>query len=567
MGQKEQGEFVPAHDIESFRTFGYTVLFEDDEGNEIPKAHGGIDFIWSTTAGIEPNAEAGDATLGAPAYAIADGKLICENRGLTSYTSWPGRVIIIEHTLAGGERFYSLYGHLRYPPGGDPFGDPDDEDLDALPTFSTEANGYRHPDLPAIYVRRGQQIGTVMEWRNDNGTRNISNTHLHFEIRTRARGAWNGACPGGGYAPTSGKDPGESVEEWLEEDYYWLNPVDFIYEHGPSVPVPVLTDSRVRTQLRTEPSHDSGEVLFSIPRSSQLLAVERQRGNDNDKDWWYKVTLGRPRPLPPRPLRGRGWINAYKSTIDSWPYTRESEILVGEMPQSLRPPQNSRPLVEYLFDVPERIADGYTRNTGTSGSRYDARVEGSVGVISVPYEDHKGDLALELDGRTAFVENFDRRGATTFPDVFREGVAVSAQIRRDRNVNEDAIVSKWFNQDQWLLTFYWSGHGNLRFSVRLSDGSYVDLDYSLPDDDYLGNWFDVAASYETEDLGPLGSLGRLRLYWGGWLVATKEVVGPDVSLWSSDNPIHVGDAGPGVSWSRFDGAIDDVRIWRLRKEE
>jgi len=335
MGQEWRGVAVPGHDIESLLNFGF------DIGGEV---HGGVDFIWSTNPGLEPYPNEGDATFEAPVYAIADGKLICENLGLSSYTDWPGRVIVIEHIL-NGERFFSLYGHLRYPTGRDPFNNPEEEDPWALPPFGTISGGFRQPGDPAIYVRRGQQVGTVMKWRNDDGTTNLSNSHLHFEIRTRATGAWLGNCQGEGYTESSKPDDNRSVEQWLEDAYYWLNPVNFIYEHGRPTPLALVTDSHISSaEVRTEPGDDRGISLGNLPTERPALAFEREK--EGDGDWWYRVLALINNPDRPLLRLKLGWIKAYKSMTDLWPYTRKSEILAAELPQ---PPKRDSTVVSYSY--------------------------------------------------------------------------------------------------------------------------------------------------------------------------------------------------------------------------
>ena len=257
-----------------------------------------------------------------------------------------------------------------------------------------------------------------------------------------------------------------------------------------------------------------------------------------------------------------GWVKAFAYWDSNPAQTHGSDIFATTVSPAWISPRPS-PMVEYLFEDPQRIASGYTTNTGTGGRRFDARVFGEVGVIPGPGAD--SDWAIELDGATNYLENLHRTKRSTpasFPDVFGGGVAVSAVVRRDSNVGEDAILSKWYAEDQWLLTFYPLEHGRLIFSVRLEDGTYASIEYSLPDDEYLRQWFDVAAVYEMIEEGPNDTFGRLRLFWAGRLVGEKRVDGPLLSLWPSLAPIHVGDAGPGTSWSRFDGGIDDVRIWR-----
>jgi hypothetical protein len=47
-------------------------------------------------------------------------------------------------------------------------------------------------------------------------------------------------------------------------------------------------------------------------------------------------------------------------------------------------------------------------------------------------------------------------------------------------------------------------------------------------------------------------------------MVAQRYVGPRlIPLALGDSPIHVGDAGIGIWWSRFHGSIDNVRIWSL----
>ncbi len=550
--QEETGVVVPGHDLKVLFDYGRLA------GGE---AHGGVDLIWSTG----DNREDGSATIAAPVYAVADGKLVCENRG-AAYTNWPGRVIVIEHSLTSGELVYSLYGHLRYPVDTDPFanpgeGDPqkDREDPEALPVFSTESNGSRDPNAPPIYVKRGQQIGTVLPWMRD-GVWNLSNSHVHFEIRTtRLAQDQNGNvinCQGKGYAPS----------DYTPEQLNWLDPVDFIFEHGPSFPFTVLTNSFEPLDVRTLPTDARGYTLHVLLAGSTVLSSGLKR--EGNGQWWYQVDVENRAPSPPRPkgppwpLNRKGYVKAFAYWDASPTQTHGSDILAT----TTSPPWSSpsaKPLVEYLFEDPERLASGYTTNTGTSGRQFDGRVFAEARVV--PGSGPGSNWAIELDGATSYVENMNRArrsDAPGFPDVFRGGVAVSAVVRRDSNADEDAILSKWYLEDQWLLTIYASGHGSVIFSVRLEDGTYRSVGYDLPDDEYIGEWSEVAAAYEVVQEEPSGKFGRLQLFWRGRLVAEERVDGSLLSLWPSSGPIHVGDAGPGTSWSRFHGAIDGVRIWR-----
>lgn len=122
---------------------------------------------WNGNAG-------GNSDCGEPVYATANGVItFAQDAG----PGW-GNVVIVEHTLADGEKVQSLYGHLQ--------------DL-------------RKTEGP---VTKREQIGTV---GNANG-RYLC--HLHFEIRNVDCPMWN--QPGGGYG---------------SDNSGWLDPSDFIDSH------------------------------------------------------------------------------------------------------------------------------------------------------------------------------------------------------------------------------------------------------------------------------------------------------------------------------------------------
>ena len=210
-----------------------------------------------------------------------------------------------------------------------------------------------------------------------------------------------------------------------------------------------------------------------------------------------------------------------------------SAILLAFLPGSLA----AQPLLEYRFDNQADFASGLVRDR--SGP-YPAFLYGGPRQIA-------GTLgnAIELDGSSDYVDS-PFTTAVSFPN----GLTLEAFVRRDSNNSEDCVLSKWYGNDQFLLTFYPEGHGKLIFSIRFADLTTGNLTYSVPDSVYLGEWVHVAATYN-------GS-GRLRLFWNGKLVAEDTFASTGMAAGS--NPIHVGDAGN--SWSRFDGAIDEVKVWQ-----
>jgi len=120
----------------------------------------------------------GNTDCGEPVYAAANGVITFAN---DAGPGW-GNVVIIEHTLASGEKIESLYGHM-------------------MEILRTEGE-----------VKKRDQIGKV---GNANG-RYLC--HLHFEIRTNDCPMWDQAGPG-----------------YATDRKGWVDPSDFIDpRHRPS---------------------------------------------------------------------------------------------------------------------------------------------------------------------------------------------------------------------------------------------------------------------------------------------------------------------------------------------
>jgi hypothetical protein len=209
--------------------------------------------------------------------------------------------------------------------------------------------------------------------------------------------------------------------------------------------------------------------------------------------------------------------------------------------------------IEYDFNDETAFDLGIVPNGGsTDPDLYRGLVFGGATLRSLYPNYPDSDSVVELDGDTAYLQAEDSGDI-----AFSYGVAVDAWVWRDANVDEDAIVSKWYGPDQWLLNFFPEGNGKLVFTVRTRNGSYHRVEYLVPELDYLEHWVHVAASYEVVG-------GRLRLYFDHRLVAEARIEGttPDeFLLYQTLVPIHVGTAGRTASWSRFNGRIDNVRIW------
>ena len=203
------GGLVMGHDLHVLYGFaGTTKAFA-------PRPHGGIDFQWLPRAGETR----GINTIGAPVYAAANGEVVCDNRTGAFNTDYPGRVVVIKHTLPDWQVVYTQYAHLLYPPGRDPFPGREAEEVGAIPVGAT--------------VRRGQRIGSVVAWPVGPDV-DETNSHLHFEVRDFERQGQS--CAGDGYAEVL-EDVG-ARENLLDRG--WIDPVDFYYEHRPRLPGPVV---------------------------------------------------------------------------------------------------------------------------------------------------------------------------------------------------------------------------------------------------------------------------------------------------------------------------------------
>lgn len=522
MGREDPtGTVVAGHDLHVQQNYGN--ITHPVHG---PRPHAGVDLQWF----VRGDEQWGFSTFGAPVYAAANGRVVCDNfledRG--HYGDYPGRVVVLEHRLPTGERVYSQYGHVQYP----------SQDPHAVAVGAT--------------VRRGQRIGSV----HDQG----GNSHLHFEIRHFERDPETDQCAGPGYgrkAPPATDKKGDPIPHAdrerealrLLEQEGWTDPVEFHYHHRPPFPAPVVLWSHERRNIREAPQEHAG-IVGELPRSSQVLADKVHR-EGNSANWWYRIQLE----------RGWGWINAFLKG------GYQSELAVGE-PWRTAPgwrEPGGRPFIHYQFDDAGAFDRGAVPNAGSGGARYDGVVRGAAALapgpeaVILPPPAGGNNYALDLDGETAHVE-VPNSGALNF----QTRVVVSALVRRETNQGEDAILSKWYGEDQWLLTLYPDGHGLLIFTVRLVDGAYASLEYPIPDDGYLGKWVHVGARFEVirDPRIPSEGHGLLRLYWQGRLVGERTVDAERLHLRASTSPIHVGDAGVGTPWSRFHGRIDEVRIWR-----
>ena len=153
-------------------------------------------------------ANSSKSTQNAEVRAIADGVV----KFAPSSFNYPGFVIIIEHTLRSGTKFYSVYAHLKGP----------------LMVKVGQTVG------------RGQLIGKVMYLPYDGNYpayhSNGDDSHLHFEIRQFSSGAAIYPSPYS-YCNNSADIPGvgytypNSPDQFPNASTHYLNPYTFISSH------------------------------------------------------------------------------------------------------------------------------------------------------------------------------------------------------------------------------------------------------------------------------------------------------------------------------------------------
>jgi murein DD-endopeptidase MepM/ murein hydrolase activator NlpD len=256
MGRWQGGEIVPGYGI-------YVMQQYDHYFPDYAKYHAGVDLSYDTGA---------STAVSAPVYATADGVVSCvANPGDPGFAGYPGAVIVLEHTLEGGGKVYSQYGHLE---------------------TSSLSEGQ--------WVSAGTQIGTLI-YQGTNG----DNTHLHFEIRSFAE--WNGTCWGPGYADTNMR-PGQQG---------WYDPVDWIYQHRPPFPGTVVAD--FETNVRSAPSLNAS-IVGTLPVDTRKPVNSVHADQDGNDHWWYLVEYS---------SGSYGYCASYWES-DTW----GGNILVSETPRS-----------------------------------------------------------------------------------------------------------------------------------------------------------------------------------------------------------------------------------------
>ena len=219
MGQHDGTQFIPGHNVRVMQNYANS---NPDYGN---RRHAALDL--SLDSG---------STVNAPVRAAADGVVAC-----VVNASYPGWVVVLEHSLTTGGKIYTQYGHLNTP-----------------------------SVVSGQVVSRGRQIGTVMDWPGNTG-----NTHLHFEMRTFLN--WSaGNCAGPGYAE-SGYTPDQQG---------WLNPITQYFQRRPAFPSQIV--SNLNQSVRSAPSA-TASVIHTLPAGSRVIADGAHPDQGGNSHWWHRV--------------------------------------------------------------------------------------------------------------------------------------------------------------------------------------------------------------------------------------------------------------------------------------
>ncbi|MBI1879882.1 MAG: peptidoglycan DD-metalloendopeptidase family protein [Chloroflexi bacterium] len=214
---------------------GYYVaawLVDPDYKTRFGVWHPGED--WNGTGG-------GDTDLGAPVYAISNGRVAFADYNPKSW----GNIVLLEHALPDGVRVWSQYAHLQQ----------------LMVTAGQK-------------VPRGQQLGTIGKGAND-----VYPAHLHFEIRR------NDLSPG------NWKPIVDSRDQVLANYYY---PSEFIKAHRPgSLAQPAAKVQQVQVQPAQAQSVQAPptpqiQVVVDSQRTNPAMGRFRRARTDN----WYSAPSG-----------------------------------------------------------------------------------------------------------------------------------------------------------------------------------------------------------------------------------------------------------------------------------
>lgn len=472
-------------------------------------------------------------------YAVADGRVVCPTEWNTQ-----GLGVGIEHPLEDGTTLYSHYVHLNR-------------------VFVREGE----------LVRRGQPVGAVLAWPGDD-----SNSHLHFEIRSRRQVSFldNGAtstvenCRGNGYSVISRSSGTTGTQLGI---WGFLDPTDTFYATRPTFP------GAVRTQVQGGATCDNNRQIFSTPDLSsptaQTLAADQWTratgvafegdGDASDEDeilrGWYRLQGADPA------------VNEYVLGSAEIGSTIQSAICVGEpfrVGRQWTPPA-SDPVVDLRFGATDLNGTALT-NWAPGGN---AAVASGVGLVQ-PYAITV--VRTKLAANAAVPQSCDLAGELSGAGTievdpgtanFRGGVAVEALLRLDAVDGERTLAERWeTGAEQWRLAL---SQGALVFTVRQASGRDLTVRYTIPaprcdmqgscpntcDADDVTHpecvldkgwqqWVHVAAISDPLDRN------ALELYWDGARKARAQQLVP---LAESSAPIRIGEG--------IDGKLDDVVVWSL----
>ena len=182
-----------------------------------------------------------------PLVAVADGTVAYYD---PSYSSYPGRVVILAHPLSDGRTIYSMYAHLA----------------------SVAV-------VQGQIVARGQPIGTVLYQAGD--------SHLHFELRWFWDGSWiypsstscNGIVYGRGY-----------TYQIHPDDFYYgyVDPDAFIQAHGgpPLTPIgsPDPRGPALNVSVQSEDMSVITETLVSAGKPADVQPAPFDLGGPDTGD-------------------------------------------------------------------------------------------------------------------------------------------------------------------------------------------------------------------------------------------------------------------------------------------
>ncbi len=219
----------------------------DYERDNILEYHPGEDWNDDNTS-TDYGGDSNDA--GDPVYSISNGKVIYAKY---SKASW-GCVVMIEHLLKNGDKYWSQYAHLK----------------SINPKYLNKNN---------INILRGEEIGRIGDYPHGSGDA----YHLHFEIRKK-------------YRPATA-----FVMDWSREqvEEYYVNPSEFINANRPApLPPPepprpeyeIINLTNSPTSYQRNQKIGAGKVIWEtfgdeqsyFPRRSTLYYHDLETGENGE---------------------------------------------------------------------------------------------------------------------------------------------------------------------------------------------------------------------------------------------------------------------------------------------